>query len=89
MKLETIGISSVAGDPRDKLRDQARMIERFFFGGAQVGFGTGHPKEVALEDHLLVAKRTTVVGDQSFFREREQAIKPAIDEAVGDPRFLV
>ena len=44
-----------------KLRHQARVIEVLGLVAAQIGFGAGHPEEIAMDDNLSVARRAAVV----------------------------
>ena len=84
-----VGVGLVARDARPKLRDEPGVIELLFLAGAQVGLGTGQPKDIALEEQLPVTKGPAVVSEQSLLRKREQPVEAAVDEPVCGPGLLV
>ena len=49
-----------------ELRHEAGMVERLFFFGAQVRFGTRHPEQIAMQEHFLTAQRVRVIPNQTF-----------------------
>src|SRR5580704_10310415 len=82
-------VGFVTRDSRRKLRHQVRMIELLFFAGLQIGFGTAHPKYVAMQNDLPVSKGAAVVSNESLQRERKQPVDAAVNEFFGAFTLLV
>ena len=71
-----------------ELRHQAGVVEVLLLVVAQVGLGTAHPEQIALDDHFPACEASAVILDQPFQGEREQAVDAAVDEPVGLARLL-
>ena len=65
------------------------MVKFTFFGGGEVGFGAGHPEDVAVENHFFVGDGLSVVVHESFEGEGEEAVYAGIYKLVGGSCFLV
>ena len=74
------GLCPVTWNPREPLRHQRGVVERLFLVRAEVGFGTGQPEGVAMQDDFPVSQRLTIATDQPFQGEREKAVDAGIDE---------
>src|SRR5881394_1183682 len=46
-----VGVRPVTGNPRKELRHQRGMVELLFLVRAEVGLGTRHPQDVAMQQH--------------------------------------
>src|SRR5439155_8507720 len=55
-----VGVGPIVWNPREILGHQRRMVELLFLVRAQVGLGTRHPEDIAMQKHLPVAQWAAV-----------------------------
>src|ERR1044071_7025534 len=68
------GIGFVTRNFREELRDETRVVKLLFLVSTEISFGAGHPKEIALQNDLLMVQTRPVRVSEPFLSEREKAI---------------